>query len=103
MVMLERAVLTQNRSWAGCGVRGLEKEGGWQSVRLLFLGGAPPQAHAVLLTGDDQLDGPHFGRQVSPAEPRPGQARTGAVSLACARSEQFVFNFGKPIIAGVNE
>ena len=72
-------------------------------MRLFGSRGNAPAAHAVSLTDDDQMDVPLRERQVPPAEPRPWQARTGAESVACARSEQIVFKLGKPMIAGVNK
>jgi hypothetical protein len=64
--------------------------------------GFGPAAPAVSLTDEYQLDVPPCWRRVPPAAPQPGQARTGAVSVAYTRAEQFVFNLGMPIIAGVN-
>ena len=102
-MMLVLAIWTQNRSETGCRVCGLEEIFGRWVRRGAGVRGMDPAAHDVSLTDEYQLDVPPCWRQVLPAAPRPGQARTGAVSVAYARAEQFVFNLGKPSIAGVNE
>ena len=59
-----------------------------------------PSADALFSTRVGQSDVSLSQRKVPPAAPQPGRARDGAVSVTCARAEQFVVNIWWPIIVG---
>src|SRR5580658_7116510 len=103
MVILVLAMWIKNRGGTGCRAGGLKKETAgllvWRPAGGFWF---YPPAGALFPSCWLQSGVPLSQRQVPPAAPQPGRARTGAVSVACARSEQsWIMEW--PNIAGVNE